>query len=97
MKFKIKNDNYKNFDVFKDNVLTPRSYFIPFSSPEEMGKTDIRTERYSSSMVEVLSGEWDFVYYKKESEIPSLVKNYEICELDQIGIYERYEDGKDCY
>ena len=33
----------------------------------------------------------------KESEIPSLVKNYEICELDQIGIYERYEDGKDCY
>ena len=58
MKFKIKNDNYKNFDVFKDNVLTPRSYFIPFSSPEELRKTDIRTERYSSSMVEVLSGEW---------------------------------------
>ena len=65
MKFKIKNDNYKNFEVFKDNVLTPRSYFIPFSSPEEMGKTDIRTERYSSSMVEVLSGEWDLFITKK--------------------------------
>lgn len=71
MIFKIKNDNYKSFDVFKDNVLTPRSYFIPFSSPEEMAKTDIRTERYSSSMVDCLSGEWDFIYYKRESDLPS--------------------------
>lgn len=71
MIFKIKNDNYKSFDVFKDNVLTPRSYFIPFSSPEEMEKTDIRTERYSSSMVDCLSGEWDFIYYKRESDLPS--------------------------
>lgn len=71
MIFKIKNDNYKSFDVFKDNVLTPRSYFIPFSSPEEMAKTDIRTERYLSSMVDCLSGEWDFIYYKRESDLPS--------------------------
>ena len=85
MKFKIKNDNYKNFDVFKDNVLTPRSYFIPFSSPEEMGKTDIRTERYSSSMVEVLSGEWDFVYYKKESELPS-VFDIDKTDFDKVSV-----------
>lgn len=85
MKFKIKNDNYKNFDVFKDNVLTPRSYFIPFSSPEEMGKTDIRTERYSSSMVEVLSGEWDFVYYKKESEIPSEL-DIDKTDFDKVSV-----------
>ena len=71
MIFKIKNDNYKSFDVFKENVLSPRSYFIPFSSPEEMAKTDIRTERYSSSMVDCLSGEWDFIYYKRESDLPS--------------------------
>ncbi len=48
----------------------PRAYFIPFSSPEELESTDIRTERYSSSMVGVLSGEWNFKYYAKRSDIP---------------------------
>ena len=85
MKFKIKNDNYKNFDVFKDNVLTPRSYFIPFSSPEEMAKTDIRTERYSSSMVEVLSGEWDFKYYKNESVMPNEL-DVDSTEFDKVPV-----------
>ena len=36
MKYRIKNDNYKNFAVFKDNVLKPRSYFIPFKDTEKM-------------------------------------------------------------
>ena len=85
MKFKIKNDNYKNFDVYKENVLTPRSYFIPFSSPEEMAKTDIRTERYSSSMVEVLSGEWDFKYYKNESAMPNEL-DVDSTEFDKVPV-----------
>ena len=85
MKFKIKNDNYKNFDVYKENVLTPRSYFIPFSSPEEMAKTDIRTERYSSSMVEVLSGEWDFKYYKNESDMPNEL-DIDSTEFDKVPV-----------
>lgn len=85
MKFKIKNDNYKNFDVYKENVLTPRSYFIPFSSPEEMAKTDIRTERYSSSMVEVLSGEWDFKYYRSESAMPTEL-DIDSTEFDKVPV-----------
>lgn len=85
MKFKIKNDNYKNFDVYKENVLTPRSYFIPFSSPEEMAKTDIRTERYYSSMVDVLSGEWDFKYYQKESDLPSEL-DVENTDFDKVAV-----------
>lgn len=70
MKFNLKNDNYSNFDVYKKNVLFPRSYFISFSAAQEMAKTDIRTERYNSSAVDVLSGEWDFVYYERESLLP---------------------------
>lgn len=71
MIYELKKDNYKNFSVFKDNVLESRSYFIPFSSEDEMNKTDIRTERYNSSMVAVLSGEWEFKYYPKVSDMPS--------------------------
>ncbi|WP_178667496.1 glycoside hydrolase family 2 TIM barrel-domain containing protein [uncultured Eubacterium sp.] len=85
MIFKIKNDNYKSFDVFKENVLTPRAYFIPFSSPEEMAKTDIRTERYSSSMVDCLSGEWDFIYYKRESDLPSELDTDTAC-FDRVAV-----------
>ncbi len=70
MIYKLKKDNYKNFNVFAENLLTPRAYFIPFSDSEELDKTDIRTERYNSSRVAVLSGEWNFKYYSKVSEMP---------------------------
>lgn len=69
MIYNLKTDNYKTFRKFSDNLLIPRSYFIPFKSPEELLKADIRNERYSSDMVECLSGEWDFVYYKSCQEI----------------------------
>ncbi|MBR0408865.1 MAG: hypothetical protein IJI53_12565, partial [Clostridia bacterium] len=62
MKYHLKNGNYYNFDVFKDNVLPPRAYFIPFADEKELSQGNIRNERYSSSRVEVLSGEWDFKY-----------------------------------
>ena len=70
MVYQLKKDNYKSFNIFKDNVLEPRAYFIPFASKQELDETDIRTERYNSSMVSVLSGEWDFKYYSKRSEMP---------------------------
>lgn len=85
VKFKLKNDNYKNFDVCKDNVLQPRSYFIPFSSLEEAEKNDIRTERYNSSMVTVLSGEWDFKYFKKVSDMPDEI-DIDTFEFDSAAV-----------
>ena len=69
MIYALKKDNYKNFSVFKENVLEPRSYFIPFSSEKELNETDIRTERYHSSMVAVLSGDGSL----------SIMKNALIC------------------
>ncbi len=78
MKYNLKTDNYKTFEKFRENVLAPRSYFIPFGSIDDIEGTDIRNERYSSSMVECLSGEWDFAYFKnckdteKEIDIDSL-------------------------
>lgn len=64
MKYNFKTGNYNNFKVFKDNVLVPRSYFIPFNSLELLSKTDIRDERYNSPVVKCLSGEWDFAYFE---------------------------------
>lgn len=71
MIYKLKTDNYKKFEVFKENTLEPRSYFIPFDTREELLKTNVKTERYNSSMVAVLSGDWKFKYYSKVSSVPN--------------------------
>ena len=64
MQYNLKTGNFCDFSKFRENILVPRSYFIPFSSLEELSKTDIRNERYSSSLVDCLSGEWDFIYFE---------------------------------
>ncbi len=79
MKYNFKTGNYNNFRVFRDNVLVPRSYFIPFENLDSLSKTDIRDERYNSSLVECLSGEWDFAYFKDCLEIQNEI------ELDKIS------------
>ena len=63
MQYNLKTGNFCDFSKFRENIMIPRSYFIPFANLDELAKTDIRNERYSSSRVECLSGEWDFVYY----------------------------------
>lgn len=85
MKYNLKTDNYKTFKTFKDNVMFPRSYFIPYSSLAELENTDIRNERYSSSMVECLSGEWDFVYFKNCLDIPADFDTDEI-SFDKVAV-----------
>ncbi len=68
MQYKL-NNNYKNFRVYKENALPSRAYFIPFYSLKRLNGCDVRSERYSSDIVEVLSGEWDFKYFKRVSGV----------------------------
>lgn len=85
MKFQIKRENYKTFEIYKENVLTPRSYFIPFNDVDEMANSDIRNERYSSSMARCLSGEWDFAYYDKISKCPDFI-NTDTFAFDKVNV-----------
>ena len=70
MQYSIVNENYRDFDVFEINKLKPRAYAIPFKSLRKLKATDCLTERYKSDKVTVLSGEWDFKYYEKQSIVP---------------------------
>lgn len=90
MLFKVKNDNFKNFDVYKDNVLKPRSYFIPFESVESACSCNCKNERYSSSLVNVLSGEWDFKYFKSISDIPDEIdiNNYVFDKVSVPSVWQ---------
>lgn len=85
MKYHLKTGNYKSFDKFRENILAPRSYFIPFKSFEALAKTNSRTERYCSDEVECLSGEWDFKYYKKCTELEAELDTDNI-RFDKISV-----------
>ena len=70
MKYTINKDNFRNFDVAEINKLSPRAYFVPYSSMEKLCEQNVLTERYNSDMVTVLNGQWDFKYYEKDMLIP---------------------------
>ncbi len=70
MKYNISRNLHADFNVFEENKLPARSWFIPFSCKESLEKTDYKNERYLSDRVIMLSGEWDFRYFAKLSEIP---------------------------
>lgn len=70
MKYLLNKKIHNDFNFFEDNKLGERSYFIPFSSKAKIADTDYKNERYKSDRITMLSGEWDFAYYKKLSLIP---------------------------
>ena len=72
MKYKISRKLHTDFSVFEQNKLPERSYFIPFSCASALSETDYKNERYKSDRIIMLSGEWDFAYYKKLSLVPDL-------------------------
>lgn len=71
MKYKLKKDNYKQFAIYEQNKLAARSYFIPHSTKEEAKSSDFLTERFHSDSVRMLSGTWNFKYYKSCKQLPA--------------------------
>ncbi len=85
MKYKIIKNIHNNFSVFEKNKLTPRAYAVAFSSFEELGGTCFKKERYSSDMVTVLSGEWNFKFYKSINDVPDML-NTEKTKFDTVTV-----------
>lgn len=85
MKYSIHRNLHTDFNVYEENKLDERSYFIPFSSEEALDSTDYKNERYGSDRVTVLSGEWDFAYFKKLSDVPQTFDTDE-ASFDRIHV-----------
>lgn len=85
MQYSLKTGNFCDFSKFRENIMVPRSYFIPFANLDELAKTDIRNERYSSSRVECLSGEWDFVYYSNCKMVDNFFDTEKI-KFDKVNV-----------
>lgn len=68
--YSFKKDLFKKFEKFNVNKLPYRAYCIPFADEKLLKKVTVINERYNSDMVEILSGEWDFIYYDKCENLP---------------------------
>ena len=99
MKYTINTDNFRNFDVAEINKLSPRAYFIPYASKEKLCEQNVLTERYNSSMVTILNGEWDFKYYDKDMLIPKEFYTDRI-QFDKVNVpstWQRTGYREPCY
>lgn len=85
MQYNLKTGNFCDFSKFRENIMIPRSYFIPFANLDELAKTDIRNERYLSSRIECLSGEWDFVYYSNCKMLDNFFDTEKI-KFDKVNV-----------
>lgn len=85
MLYRFSHDKFNDPTTFEDNRLHARSYFIPFASREECDACDYLNERASSSCVQLLGGEWDFLYYSKIGDMPAKIDFYD-CKTDKISV-----------
>ncbi len=85
MKYSLNFENHIDFNVVEKNRLSPRAYFIPDKSKEEKKSANYKTERYESSMVHILSGEWDFKYYESKEKMPREI-NTDNLDFDTVII-----------
>ncbi len=85
MKYILDKANHSEFGIIESGRLAPRAYSIPHSKKESAEKSDYKTERYNSDVVTVLSGEWDFKYYKKKSKLPVVLDTSRV-KFDTVNI-----------
>ena len=85
MLYHLQKTNYKNFKVFRDNILEPRAYFIPYRDRNKLAETDVRFERYHSDMVTCLSGPWDFKFYRHADSVPAVLDTGRV-RFDKIRV-----------
>lgn len=71
MIYQFNRENYCSFDVFEDRRLPSRAYFVPFRTEREAQETELLHTRSGSTLVQLLSGEWDFKYYQKFADVPA--------------------------
>lgn len=73
MKYPLNTENYHTFEIFEVNKLPPRSYFIPYPDRAGADAAAPKEKRYASSKVICLNGEWDFKFYPRPAELPTVL------------------------
>lgn len=95
MKYILNTTNYNNFKVITDNTLKPRTYFIPYERIDVLKEVPLLEERYSSSLVKVLNGDWKFKFYKNPNNLPQVLDtskvDFDIIDVPSVWQYRGYD------
>ena len=85
MRYQINTSNYHTFSVFEVNKLPARSYFIPYPDRAGADAAAPKEKRYASSKVLCLNGTWDFKFYPRPAELPTVLDTEEV-SFDKIDV-----------
>ena len=85
MRYRINKTNYCDFNIFEDNRLAPRSYFIPYPDRASADEASGRDKRYKSPKVICLNGDWDFRFYPRPAEMPEILDT-DTLKFDKIDV-----------
>ncbi len=64
---------YESLDCIHENTLPPRVHYIPYDSMEKALKGD----KTQSAFYTLLNGEWDFKYYSRDIDCPSVIEDWD--------------------
>ena len=85
MQYKINKTNYHSFNIFEENKLPGRSYFIPYPDRKSADAVSMKDKRYKSSKVICLNGQWDFAFYPIPKELPDVLDT-DKTKFDKIDV-----------
>lgn len=85
MKYTVNRKNFNDFSVYEINKLPGRFYSIPYSTKEKLSKVHFQNEIKDSDIVTLLSGKWDFKYFKSNKEVPNTIDTSKI-KFDEITV-----------
>ena len=85
MRYQLNQTNYCTFEVFEENKLPGRSYFIPYPNREAADAVSPKEKRYKSEKVVCLNGDWDFKFYQRPAELPAVLDTDSI-SFDTIDV-----------
>lgn len=85
MKYSLNTTNHCDFKVLEKGRMKPRAFFVPHKTLNGAKKSDFRTERANSDIATLLSGEWDFKYYKKKSKLPKTFDTSKVA-FDKVSV-----------
>ena len=95
MKYFLNTTNYYNFEVINDKTIRPRSYFIPYKDSNLLNITSLMEERYSSSLVKVLNGDWNFKFYKNPNyldiNLDTEKVDFDVIDVPSVWQYRHYD------
>ena len=78
---------YENLHLLHENTLAPRAHYIPYDSKEKA----LTGDRLASAYYMLLNGTWDFKYYSRDIDCPSVISEWDKLDVPSCWQNHGYE------